>query len=148
MANLVTNKKAGFKYAFLEKFEAGIELLGHEVKAIKSGRGSLEGSYVIVRGGELFLVGAQVPEYQAGNSSAGYDDRRPRKLLMSKAEIEYLDGKLMREGLTIVPLSVYNKGQLVKIEIALAKGNKKSDKREKIKERDSDRERDRTLKNQ
>ncbi|MEK7193154.1 MAG: SsrA-binding protein, partial [Patescibacteria group bacterium] len=66
----------------------------------------------------------------------------------SKAEIEYLDGKLMREGLTIVPLSVYNKGQLVKIEIALAKGNKKSDKREKIKERDSDRERDRTLKNQ
>ena len=87
-----------------------------------------------------------MPEYQVGNSSAGYDDRRTRKLLMSKAEIEYLDGKLNKEGLTIVPISVYNKGQLVKLEIALAQGNKKHDKREKIKERDAGREMARTLK--
>lgn len=143
---LVENRKALFSYEVLEKLEAGIELFGHEVKAVRGGMASLAGSYVIVRGGEAFLVGATISPYQAGNVPKDYDPGRNRKLLLNKDEIDKLAGSATREGLTTVPISMYNKGSRIKVEIALARGKKKHDKRATIKQRESDREIERTLK--
>ncbi|MEX0933899.1 MAG: SsrA-binding protein SmpB [Candidatus Paceibacterota bacterium] len=144
---LVSNKKVYFDFEIIEKIEAGIELLGFEVKSLKGGHGSLAGSYVIIRGGEAFLVGATIPPYQAGNTPSGYDEARPRKLLLNKREIDELVGAEKGKGLTLVPLSLYNKGGKIKIEIAVARGKKKHDKREAIKKRDTERDIGRTLKN-
>jgi len=146
MATLVQNKKAGFNYELLDHYEAGLDLLGFEVKALKNGRGSLEGSYVIIRGGEAFLVGAQIPPYQPANTPATYDPKRNRKLLLTKKELKVLLGKESEKGLTLVPISVYNKGNLLKLKLAVARGKKKFDKRETIKKREAKREIDRTLK--
>lgn len=147
MSTLVKNKKAGFNYELLDSYEAGLDLLGFEVKALKLGRGSLEGSYVVIRGGEAFLVGANIPPYQAGNTPAGYDPLRPRRLLLTRKEIKLLLGKEAEKGLTLVPISVYSKGKLLKLKLAIARGKKKYDKRETIKKREAKREMDRTLKN-
>ncbi len=133
------NKKATFDYEILEKFEAGIELKGHEVKAIKAGKVSLTGSYVKVLGDEIFLLGALVSPYQPSNVPKGYEEQRDRKLLLSRKEIEYLIGKQKERGLTIVPIKLYNKGGKVKLEIGVARGKKKYDKREAIKKRDVER---------
>ena len=133
------NKKAAFDYEILEKFEAGIELKGHEVKAIKSGKVSLTGSYVKVLGNEIFLLGALVSPYQPNNVPKDYEEQRDRKLLLTKKEINYLIGKQKERGLTIVPIKLYNKGGKVKLEIGVARGKKKYDKREKIKKRDVER---------
>ena len=141
------NRKAYFNYEILEKFTAGIQLLGFEVKAVKAGRMSLDGSYVVIRGGEAFLIGANITSLQPKNTPKGYDERRNRKLLLTKKEIVYLAGKEKQAGLTIVALSVYNIGRKIKLDIGLAKGKKKSDKRESIRKRESEREIDRTLKN-
>ncbi len=146
MASYAENRKARFNYEILEKYEAGIELLGTEVKSVRSGRMSLDGSFVIIRGGEAFLMNANIPPYQIKNSSKDYDPLRNRKLLLTKKELNEL-GKSEKTGLTIVPMSVYNKGRKIKVDIALAKGKKKADKRESIKKRDTDREIRRTLKN-
>ena len=108
---------------------------------------TLDGSYVVVRGGEAFLIGSSVVSLQPKNTPKDYDERRNRKLLLTKKEIDYLAGKEKQNGLTILALSVYNIGHKIKLELGLAKGKKKSDKRESIKKRDSDREIDRTLKN-
>jgi len=143
---LVANKKAYFNYEILEKLEAGIELLGFEVKSLKKGQGSLEGSHVTVRGSEAFVTGMQIPPYQPANTPKDYDLIRNRKLLLTKKEIAKLSGEENQKGLTIIPLSVYNKGRKLKIEIAVVRGKKKYDKRETIKKRDTERDIRRELK--
>ena len=137
MAVLIDNRKAHFDYEILEKYEAGIELLGFEVKSIKNKHGSLEGAYVIVRGGEAFVQNMLISPYQEKNTPKGYEPRRHRRLLMSKVEITKLSQ--ISKGLTIVPISVYTKSNLIKISIAVVRGKKKYDKRESIKKRETDR---------
>lgn len=146
MPTLLENRRAHFDYEFLEKFEAGIELFGHEVKALKNGRGSLAGARVLIRGGEAFVVGLDIPPYQPGNTPKDYDPARTRRLLVTKREIAYLAGKSAEQGLTLVPISVYTKGNLVKLECTVARGKKEHDKRETIKKREAEREIERTLK--
>lgn len=145
--SLISNKKAHFNYEILEKFEAGLVLAGYEVKSLRKSQGSLEGSRVLVRGNEAFLVGASVPAFQPANAPKNYDPLRPRKLLLNTKEI----GKIMaaegEKGLTVVPISVYNKGRNLKIEIAIGRGKKLHDKRETIKKRDTERDMRRSLKN-
>ena len=140
MGNYAENRKARFNYEILEKYEAGIELLGSEVKSVRGGQMSLEGAFVIVRGGETYLINANIPPYQPKNAPKNYDPFRNRKLLLTKKEIAELAGSEKNKSLTIVPISVYNKNRKIKIEIALVKGKKKFDKRETIKKRDTDRE--------
>lgn len=132
----------------MDRFEAGIELLGLEVKALKSKKGSLEGSHVNVRGGEAFIINMDIPPYQPLNTPADYDSQRVRKLLLTKKELAELAGLEAQRGLTIVPISVYNKGRKIKLEIAVARGKKKADKRQTLKKRDTERDLRRTLKNQ
>jgi SsrA-binding protein len=146
MTALIQNKKAYFNYEILEQFEAGIELFGFEVKSLRSRQGSLEGSHVTIRGGEAYLIGATIPPYQPANTPKEYDSARNRRLLLTKKEIGKLRGLESRKGLTIVPLSVYNKGRKLKVGIAVVRGKKKYDKRETIKRRDTERELKRTLK--
>ncbi len=145
MATLVENKKAHFDYEILEKLEAGIELLGIEVKSLKSNHGSLEGAYIIVRGGEAYVMNMLIPAYQEKNTPKDYEPRRNRRLIMTKKEIAQLanidDGK----NLTIVPISVYTKGNLIKVSVAQVRGKKKFDKRESIKKRETDREMGRVM---
>jgi SsrA-binding protein len=137
---LVINKKIGMDYEILETFEAGLELLGFEVKSIRNHQGSLLGSYVTIRGGEAFLISSEIPPYQEKNTPESYNPRRNRRLLLTKAEIQKLAGIENQKGLTIAPISMYNKGHKVKIEIAIVRGKKKFDKRQDIKKRDTDRE--------
>ncbi len=138
MANFVENKKALFNYEIIEKFEAGIELVGSEVKSIKKNQGSLEGAYIIVRGGEAYLMNMTVPPYQEKNTPKGYEPRRNRRILLTKKEISKL-ADIETGGLTIVPISLYNKGNLIKVSVAIVRGKKKFDKRETIKQRETDR---------
>ena len=140
MASYVENRKARFNYEILEKYETGIELLGTEVKSVRGGRMSLEGAFVIIRGGEAFLINADIPPYQVKNAPKDYDTLRNRKLLMTKKEIAELAGNEKNKSLTIVPISVYNKNRKIKVEIALVKSKKKFDKRENIKKRETERE--------
>lgn len=138
MPTYAENRKARFDYEILEKYEAGIELLGVEVKAVRSGHMSLDGSFVIVRGEEAYLINANIPPYQPNNAPKDYDPLRNRKLLLTKKEMGELT-KSEKINLTVVPLSVYNKGRKIKIAVALVKGKKKYDKRESIKKRETDR---------
>jgi SsrA-binding protein len=140
MASYAENRKARFNYEVLEKYETGIELLGTEVKSVRGGQMSLEGAFVIIRGGEAFLINANVPPYQPANAPSDYDPLRNRKLLLTKKEIVELAGSEKNKSLTIVPISVYNKNRKIKVEIALVKGKKKFDKRETLKKRDTERE--------
>lgn len=144
--SLIENKKAYFNYEIPEKLESGIELLGHEVKSIKGKLGSLDGAYIIVRGGEAYLINAHIPAYQPGNTPESYDPYRNRRLLLTKKEISELATAEVTKGLTIVPISVYNKGRKLKLSLGIGRGKKKSDKRESIKKRDTERELGRTLK--
>ena len=148
MEFLAENKKAFFNYEILEKFNAGIELLGLEVKSLKAKRGTLDGAYVSVRDNEVFLLGAVIPPYQAKNTPADYEPTRPRRLLLTKKEIGQLISWGNQRGLTIVPLSLYNSGRKIKVTVAVARGKKKYDKRETLKKREANREIQRTLKNQ
>ncbi len=138
MTTYVENKKAHFNYEIVEKIEAGIELIGIEVKSIKKNQGSLEGAYVIVRGGEAYIVNSFIPPYQENNTPKGYEPRRNRKILMTKKEISKL-ADTESSNLTIVPISIYNKGNRIKVSIAIVRGKKKFDKRETIKKRENDR---------
>lgn len=146
MSTVIQNKKASFNYEIVEKFDAGIELFGFEVKSLRNGKGSLDGAHVTVRGGEAYLIGAHVTPYQINNTPPSYDPDRNRRLLLTKEEIGKLAGLESKKGLTIVPISVYNAGRKLKIAIAIARGKKKFDKRETLKKRESDREIQRTLK--
>jgi SsrA-binding protein len=139
------NKKAGYDYEILEKFEAGLILFGQEVKSIKTGHINLSGSYVTFNRGEPFLTGVKVPPYQPKNIGAGYNEERPRKVLLNKREIDYLMGKSSQKGFSLIPLKVYEKNGRIKLEFGLAKGKKKYNKKEKIKARDVGREVNREL---
>ncbi len=146
MSVILKNKKAKFDFEVLETFEAGIELLGSEVKALRSGKGKLEGAHVLVRGGEAYVVGMSISPYQASNTPKDYDPERPRKLLLTRKELNKLLGIESSKGLTLIPISLYNKERYLKLEIASVRGKKKADKREAIKERDTKRELDRLMK--
>ncbi|MCD6177802.1 SsrA-binding protein SmpB [bacterium] len=154
MGILAENKKAYFDYEILEKFEAGISLIGQEVKSIKLGRINLKGAYVVVKYStktqkpEVFLIGAHIPPYQPKNTPSDYDPQRSRKLLLRRKEIDYLIGKSKQRGLTMIPLRVYTKKGKIKLEFGLAKGKKKKDKREILKKREIEREIKRTLQQQ
>ncbi len=148
VVSLVEHKKARLDYEILEEYEAGIELLGHEVKSLRNKHGKLEGAHIIVRGGEAYVVGMSIPAYQPANTNKEYDPSRSRKLLLTKKEILQLAEAEGQKGLTIVPLSVYNKGRSLKVKVAVARGRKKFDKRAVLKKRDTDRDIRRTLKNQ
>jgi SsrA-binding protein len=145
MSVYADNSKARFDYEILQKLTAGIELAGLEVKAVRAGKMNLRGSYVSVRGGEAFLLGAEVAPYQPNNTPSEYDAVRARKLLITKKELEELALAESTKGLTIVPLSVYNKGRFLKLDLAIARGKKKFDKRQAIKKRDTERDLKRTL---
>ena len=147
MVNLIDNSIVRRDYEILETFDAGIELFGFEVKSVKSGKGSLRGSFVKVVGGRIVLLNAFIPAHQEKNAPPSYDPYRTRNLLLTQKEIDQLIRDTKEKGLTIVPIDLYNKGRLVKLKIGLGKGLKKHDKREKIKERDTKRDIDRTLKN-
>src|SRR3989338_9163672 len=142
MPSLATNKKALFDYQVLEKFEAGIVLTGPEGKAAKAGQINLKGSYAAIDGqSQVWLLGAHISPYKpAAARQIDYQPTKSRKLLLKKSEINYLREKAREKGLTIMPISVYTKGSLVKVEIGLVKGKKQFDKRESIKKRELDRE--------
>ncbi len=142
----ITHKQAHFDFEILETYEAGISLLGTEVKSIRGNQGKLEGSHVIIRGNEAFLVGASIPAFQKANAKASFDAERVRKLLFTKKEIVELEQKSEKQGLTLVPIKLYNKGSKIKLEVALARGKKKQDKRESIKARDVKRDIEREFK--
>lgn len=137
--DLVTNKKAYFDYEILEKFEAGIVLLGIEVKSLKQSKASIVGAYVIIKQNKAFLLNTTISPYQPQNTSPDYEPQRTRKLLLKNKEINYLSGKTKQQRLTLIPLRVYNKNGLVKVEIALVKGKRRFDKRETIKKREEKR---------
>jgi SsrA-binding protein len=147
MASYAENRKARFNYEIVEKYEAGIELVGTEVKSVRGGQMSLDAAFVIVRGGEVFLINSNIPPFQPKNAPKDYDPLRNRRLLLTKKEINELAGNEKNKSLTIVPISVYNKNRKIKVEIALVKGKKKFDKRETIKKRETDREIRREVKN-
>ena len=148
MKPYISHKRATFDFEILDTYEAGIVLSGGEVKSVRGGQGKLEGAHVIVRGGEAFLVGAMIAPYQPRNTPKNYDPEAPRKLLLSKKELGEIAQHEGQKGLTIVPLSLYNKGRNIKLQLAVARGKKKKDKRQRIKERETKRSIERTLKNQ
>ena len=140
------NRRARFDYFVEDRFEAGIQLTGTEVKSLRHGEGSIAESYATTEGNEVWLINSHIPEYSHGNR-LNHEPRRPRKLLLKGREIGKLHGAIARQGLTLVPLSIYfNARGRAKVEIALARGKKVYDKRDTIKERDWKREQQRLLK--
>jgi len=139
------NKKAYHEYYILEKFEAGIELFGTEVKSIRQGNVNLKESFCIVKNGELFVRGMHVSPYEKGNIF-NRDPARPKRLLMHKREIKRLYDRIKQDGLALIPLSVYFKDSRVKLELGLARGKKLHDKRSSESERTSNRDIDRKMK--
>lgn len=137
MANLIEHKRAHFDYEIMETFEAGVQLFGTEVKSLREHRGKLEGAHVTVRGGEAFLINAEIAAFQPANTSKDYEATRNRRLLLTKKELAEIAQAEEAKGLTIVPLSMYNKGRVIKLKLAIARGKKKGDKRETIKKREA-----------
>ncbi len=146
MKLIAENKRAYFNYQILEKFEAGISLIGQEVKSIKTRGVNLAGSYIVVKDEEVFWIGTNIPPYQPKNAPPDYNPERSRKLLLQKSEIKYLIGKAKQRGLTLIPLKVYTKRGKIKLEVGIAKGLKKVDKRELIKKREIKKEIEKELK--
>jgi len=142
MPTIATNKKGLFEHRVIEKVEAGIVLSGPEVKSVKAGQINLKGSYISIDNqSQVWLIGAHISAYKPSAAiQKKYDPTQKRKLLLNKKEIDYLRGKEKEKGLTILPISVYTKGSLIKVEIGLVKGKKQKDKREIIKKRELDRE--------
>ena len=140
----VENKKAYFDYEIIEKFETGIALVGSEVKSVRAGRVNLGDSFCIIENGEVFLKNCRISSYDKSTIFPP-DELRSRKLLMHKSEIRRLIGKSREKGWAIVPLRIYFKGRLAKVEIALAKGKRAYDKKQTIKERDSRRDMERQI---
>ena len=146
-SELVSNRKAFHDYEILETFEAGIALLGSEIKSLRDHGGSLQDAYVIVEKGELWLISSSIAPYKYG-ASFNHEDRRKRKLLMHKREIDKLKRLTQEKGVTLIPLSFYLKKGRVKVKVGVAKGKKAYDKRAKIKERDEKRTIQRIIKEQ
>ncbi|KKP96238.1 MAG: SsrA-binding protein [Candidatus Moranbacteria bacterium GW2011_GWE1_36_7] len=147
MPTLATNKRAHFDYELQDKYEAGLMLTGAEVKSVKTGHMSLKGSFVSMHESELYLTNATISRYPFSDPKLAYDPTRSRKLLVKKSEIKSLLGKLHTKGLTLVPLRVYTKRRLVKLEFAIARGKKAHDKRSDIAKHEAKRNIDRALKN-
>lgn len=133
-------------YKILETLNAGIVLSGQEVKSIRAGRTNLKGAFVTVSGNELWLTNTGIPAWQVKNAPQDYDEQKPRKLLLRKNEIASLIGKIKAEGLTVIPLKLYNQGQRIKVEIGVARHIGKKDRREIIKKREAERDVRRSLK--
>ena len=142
---IALNKRARHEYHLEQRYEAGIALQGWELKAIRAGRANITEAYAVIRHGELFLFGAQITPLIQASTHVVADDRRTRKLLLHRNEIDSLIGKVERDGYTLVPTSLYWKGNKVKMELALARGKQTHDKREAEKERDWNREKQRLL---
>ena len=144
MPTLAINKKANFDYKLIESYEAGLVLYGHEVKAVKDGHISLKGSYITFRylngKPELYLIGAHISKYRHAGNLPDYNPIRERKILLRNKEIGHLLGKKEENGLTLVPVKIYTKHSLIKMELALAEGKKKFDKRSDLKKKDLDRQ--------
>lgn len=138
------NKKAYHDYFIEESIEAGIQLLGTEVKSLREGKANLKDSYVIIKDSEVFLLNCHISPYSHGNIM-NHDPLRTRKLLLHKKEIERLKGKIQQKGYTLIPLKIYFKGPYAKVEVGLAKGKRQYEKRETIKERQAMREIERAL---
>jgi len=143
---LCNNKKAGFKYAFIKKLEAGLVLAGWEVKSLKSGNGQLSESYISINKDEVFLTNAHINTLSTKNQMSLQEPTAKRKLLLNRKEINMLQGQVSQKGLAIVPLKIYSKNGIIKIEIALSKGKKLHDKREDQKKKDWQRQKDRLKK--
>ena len=143
---LCNNKKAGFKYAFIKKLEAGLVLAGWEVKSLKSGNGQLSESYISINKDEVFLANAHIKTLSTKNQMSSQEPTAKRKLLLNRKEINMLQGQVSQKGLAIVPLKIYSKNGIIKIEIALSKGKKLHDKREDQKKKDWQRQKDRIKK--
>lgn len=143
---LIENEGVRFDYDILEEIEAGLELLGTEVKSLRAKRGSLKGSRVVARGNEAYLVGASIPAWQKSNVAKSYDPERTRRLLLTEKEIAHVSSAEGQKGLTTVPICVYNKGRNLKLLVAIVRGKKKYDKRRTIREREEKRSIERTLK--
>lgn len=142
---IAENRKARFEYSIEDVMEAGIVLQGTEVKSLRTGKSTIGESYAEVRGGEAWLVNANIPEYSHGNRQ-NHDPKRPRKLLLTRRQIDKLSGAIQRQGMTLVPLSMYfDAGGRAKIELALAKGKQLHDKRQTAKDRDWKRQQARLL---
>jgi SsrA-binding protein len=142
--DVATNRRARHKYEILERFEAGIELRGSEVKSLRNGKAQIAEAYAAVDGGEAWLRGAHIPPYEPA-SMENHEPERPRKLLLHRREIERLAGQTQKKGLTLVPLRIYFKGPRAKLELALARGKEQRDRRRELRERDQKREIDREL---
>jgi len=142
---IALNKRARHEYALEEKFEAGLSLQGWELKAIRAGRANIGDAYAVVLHNEIFLIGSQITPLISASTHVVANDRRSRKLLLHRAEIDTLIGRVQRDGYTLVPTALYWKGNKVKAEIALAKGKQAHDKREASKERDWQREKQRVM---
>jgi SsrA-binding protein len=144
-AHIAENRRARFEYHIEERYEAGMVLAGWEVKAIRAGQVQLTDGYVLIRGGELFLIGCRINALRSASTHVSPEADRTKKLLMHKAEIRRLIGKVEQKGFTLVPLNLHYKGGTVKAEIALAKGKAEHDKRNTEKERDWNREKGRLM---
>ena len=143
--NISTNKKAYHEYFVLETYEAGISLAGTEVKSVRAGNVNLKDSFCTIKDGELFIRGMHISPYEHGNIF-NKDPVRPRKLLMHKKEIIKLNARIMQDGVTLIPLSLYFRDSLIKVELGLCKGKKLHDKRDSEAERESKRDMERTIK--
>jgi SsrA-binding protein len=142
---IALNKRARHEYHLEQKLEAGLALQGWELKAIRAGRANIGDAYAMVRGGELFLYGSQITPLISASTHVVANDRRDRKLLLHRREIDQLIGKVQRDGYTVVPVALYWKGNKVKAELALAKGKQAHDKRDTSKQRDWEREKQRVM---
>lgn len=140
MKVIAENRRAKFDYEILDSYEAGIELTGQEVKSAKNGRFNLAGSYGVLRNGEAWLLNSEIPAYQPKNAPADYDPKRSRRLLLRREEIKKLIGKLNEKSSRLVPLRAYLKKNFIKIELGLCHSRKKTDKRELLRKRATERE--------
>lgn len=145
MKSLAVNKRARFDYVILDKFEVGLSLLGVEVKSVRAGNMSLRGAFVTIHNDQAWLTNAVIPPWQPKNTKDDYEPDRTRQLLVKKSELKQLIGAKQSKGLTIIPLRVYTKGPWLKLEIALARGKRKYDKKQSKKEHDIKRDVEREL---
>ena len=145
MASYAENRKAHFEYEVLESFEGGLVLSGQEAKSIRAGHAKLQGAFIKLLKGELWLIGAHVSPYQKASQLQGYDPTQSRKILVKQSELRYFAGKIQEKGLTLVPFSFYPKGRRIKVSFALCRGKKAHDKRQTLKERTIARETSRSL---
>lgn len=142
---LATNRRARYDYFIKETFEAGMVLLGSEIKSAREGRINIAEGYVYIKNGEAWLENANIAAYAPAGQNGQHDPVRPRKLLLKKKQLQYLDDQIHRDGQTVVPLKVYIKNRVAKLLVGVAKGKRQVDRRNTIKERDAKREMDRAI---